>query len=87
MLSGYSQELRILPPNLTAQILVAFKKISDNLRIFPSKFEIPNPVMGAFRVLSGVASLASSYDCSTLCSFRDMTFFVIFLKVFSEKLK
>ena len=84
MLSGYSQELRILPPNLTAQILVAFKKISENLRIFPSKFEIPNHVMGALRELSGVASLASSYDCSNLCSFRDMTFFEIFSKGFQK---
>ena len=40
--------------------------------------------MGTVRVLSRIASLASKYDCSNSCSFRDMTFFVIFSKIFRK---
>ena len=32
------------------------------------------------RVRSGVATLASEYDCLNSCSFRDKTFFKIFSK-------
>ena len=39
------------------------------------------------RVLSGVANLASKYDCSNPFSFRDMTFFVIFQNKISKKIK
>ena len=34
------------------------------------------------RVLSRIANLASKYDCSNPCNFRDMTFFVVFSKKF-----
>ena len=33
--------------------------------------------MDARRIFSGFANLASNYDCLHVCSFRDMTFFVI----------
>ena len=38
----------------------------------------------SIRVLTGVANLASNYDCSNPCSFRDMKFLVFF---FSNKLE
>ena len=37
-------------------------------------------------VLSGVANIASKYECSNSCSFRDITFFVIFSKKFLQNL-
>ena len=40
--------------------------------------------MGILRVLSGIANLASNYDCSNPCSFRDMTIFVVFQKIFRK---
>ena len=39
--------------------------------------EILTLLLDIVRVLSGVANLASDYDCSNPCSFRDMTFFMI----------
>ena len=39
------------------------------------------------RILSGVANLAFDYGCSNLCSFRDVTFFLLrFFQNFSENL-
>ena len=38
----------------------------------------------AVRILEGVANLASAYDCSSLCSLRDMTLFVISKTVFRK---
>ena len=40
--------------------------------------------MGPVRVISKIANLASVYDCSILCSFRDMTFFEIYFFSKSE---
>ena len=40
--------------------------------------------MGPVKKISKIAIFASKYDCSILCSFRDMTFFAIFSKVFSK---
>ena len=59
----------------------AFKMHFKN-HFFSKKVQILNPVVGrgAIRVLSGVANLASHYDCSDPCSFRDITFVVIFFK-------
>ena len=34
--------------------------------------------LGAVRVLSGVANVASKYECSIFCSFRDMALSLIF---------
>ena len=48
-------------------------------------FEGLNPVVGYCEgTLKGVANLASDYGSSNRCSFRDMTFFVIFQKSFHE---
>ena len=93
VLLGYSQNLRILSPNVMAQILVVFEIwrflwfFSKTFQktwtyLFSSKFQILNPVVGrrTIRVLSGVANLAYHYDCSDPCSFRDITFVVIFFK-------
>ena len=44
------------------------------------------PEVGGYRVLSGIANFAFEYDCSIFCNFRDVTFFVIFFKSFSENL-
>ena len=81
MLSGYSQELRILPPILTSQILIVFEMrtlILNNSRTL----KISILLLDIVRVLSGVANLASDYGCSTPCIFRDMTFFLAFSKFF-----
>ena len=40
--------------------------------------------MGAVRVLSGVASLASNSHILNPCSFREMTFFMTFSKSFQR---
>ena len=65
---------------------VIFSKKIENLDeiFFSSNFEISNPVVGAIRVISRVANLASNYECSDSCSFRDTTFFVIFLQKYSK---
>ena len=41
-------------------------------------------LLGAVRVLSRIANLASKCDGSNPCSYRDMTFFVIFSKNFQN---
>ena len=46
----------------------------------------PTLYLDNVRVLSRIANLASKYNCSNPCSFRDMAFFVILKKSFSEKL-
>ena len=43
---------------------------------FYLKFSVIN--LGSSGVFSGVANLACKYDCSNLCSFPNMTFFVMF---------
>ena len=48
--------------------------------------KFPNLYLGTVRVLSKIANLASKYDCSDPCSFRDMMFFVIFFQKISENL-
>ena len=50
---------------MNALILLVYeiRRFSENFVIF-SKFEIPIPVIGGYRVLSGVANLASNYDFS-----------------------
>ena len=40
--------------------------------------------MGPVRKLSGVANIASKYDCSNPFTFRDLTFFLNFFQTFSE---
>ena len=40
--------------------------------------------MEAVTILSEVANLTSNNDCSNLCSYQDMTFFVIFKKIFQK---
>ena len=45
-----------------------------------SIFEFPTLKLGAVRVLSGVANLASKSQFSYPCSFRDMKFFYDFFK-------
>ena len=59
-----------------------FLKISRNINF--SFFEILTLLLGAVRVFSGVANLASNSHFSNPCSFRDMTFFVIFSKIFKN---
>ena len=63
-----------------------FSQNFQKIYVLFSKFDIPNPVVGAFRVLSGVANLASKYDCSNICSFRDMTFLMVSISFFIENL-
>ena len=46
--------------------------------IFFSKFEIPNIQLGAVRVFSGVAKLASKCDCSIAFNLPDVTFLISF---------
>ena len=94
-LSEYSQELWFLPPIMTAQILVEFE-ICRFLWFFFKTFS-ENPNLISFLKLnfltlhlwdcqstlkvSGVANLASKCDCSSLCSFPDITtVFFFFLK-------
>ena len=62
-----------------------FSKISRNffLKNF-SIFEILTMQLGAVRVFSGVANFASNSHFSNPCSFRDMTFFMIFSNFFSK---
>ena len=52
---------------------------------FSQNLKFPTLLLGPLRVISKIANLASKYDCSNPCSFRDMMFFVIFSK-FSENL-
>ena len=40
--------------------------------------------VGSVRVVSGVAKLASRYDCSNTSSFPDIMFYVVFSKVFKK---
>ena len=56
------------------------KKFSENLNLsfFLQILKFPMLVLGAARVLSRIANLASKYDCSIFFNFRDMTFFVVF---------
>ena len=86
VLSGYSHGLRILPPNLTSQILLVFEiwRFLWFFQKFPKKTDFKNSkkfsilLLEIVRVLSGLATLASEYDCSNPCFFGDMTFFRIF---------
>ena len=73
-----SEGLQILRTNATAQIffIVLFfqKTLPQNSLFFSMKFL--TPYLGAARVLTKLANLALKYDCSILCSFPDMTFFL-----------
>ena len=51
-----------------------------------SIFEIVTLLLGAVRLLSGVANLASKSYFSIPCSFREMTFFMIIYKKIDLKL-
>ena len=95
MLSGNSHGLRILPPNLTSQILVVFyddvfcdffKYFQKNINFkkFKNFVKFSILLLKTVRVLSELATLASEYDCSNLCCFGDMTVFRIFSKFFKE---
>ena len=58
-----------------------FKKLK--FKFISSKFEFPNRLVCGCQSglkVSGVANLASNCDCSSLCSFADVTFVIIFLK-------
>ena len=61
---------------------VIFSKIYRKLKLLLvfENLKFPTLYLGPVRVLSKIANLASKYDCSLLCSFRDVTFFVIFSK-------
>ena len=66
-------------------LLFFFKKFFENLYdFFSQNLKFPTLKLGPVRKISKIANLASKYDCSILCSFRDMTFFAIFSKVFSK---
>ena len=94
VLSEYSQGLRILPPNLTSQIVVVIEKwrffiiFSKNFQKFDFKnsktLKVSSLLLNIVNVLPGVANLVSDYGCSSPCSFRDMTFFSIFFKIFQK---
>ena len=92
VLSECSQRLRILPPNMTAHILVVFeisfwdffKKFQKILISFLSKFEIPSLVVGCCQ-----STFTDGESCLQIwllnsCSFRDMMFFVIFQNFFRK---
>ena len=53
---------------------------------FSQNLKFPTLKLGPVRVISKIGNLASKYDCSNPCSFRDVTLFVIFSKNF-RKLK
>ena len=58
-----------------------FKKVFTKLkRSFFQNLKFSSLYLEAIRLLSGVASLAVNCDCSNLCSYWDITFFVIFSK-------
>ena len=59
------------------------KKFLENLIL--KIFEILTLYLGDFRVLSGFANLASNSHFSNRCSFRDMTFLMIFSKKFPKR--
>ena len=68
----------------TTFIVIFQKKIRKLNEFFSSEFEIRYPVLCAVRVLSGVANLASEYDGSNFCSFRDMMVFRFLPNVFRK---
>ena len=82
-LSGHFKGLRVFPAIVSALIVLVFemtffvfffsKKFSENLNSI--KFAIFNLMLGAVRVLSGVAIFASKYECSNFCSSGDMSLF------------
>ena len=95
MLSDYSEELQILPTNMIVQIFVVFEiegfcyffqKVFRKLILifFSQNLKFATLKLGPIRVISKIANLASKYDCSYPCSFRDMTFFVTFFKNFEK---
>ena len=65
---------------------VIFSKIFRKLELLLvfKNLKFPTLYLGPVRVLSKIANLASKYDCSILCSFQDVTFFVIFFKFFRK---
>ena len=80
-MSGFSQSLQILPPNLTTQIFLVyesdifFSNFSKNLPI-PKYFKFPTLQWGAVRVLSGVTNIASKSDVFMIFSkfFRKLSY-------------
>ena len=45
----------------------------SNISKFCQILEFPTLYLRAVKILSGIANLTSNYDCSNLCSLRDMT--------------
>ena len=69
--------------------LIFFQKVFRicKFNFISSKFEFPNRLVWGCQSglkLSSFAIRASNCDCSNLCSFPDMTFFVIFSKNFQK---
>ena len=62
--------------------LKIFQKFCRKLKFSKclEKFEIPNPVVRVVGVLSGFANVDTKLYCSNLCSYRNMTFFMLFQK-------
>ena len=55
-----------------------------HINFFSLKLKFPTLYLCSDRVLSSIPNLASKYDSSILCSFRVMTFSVIFQNFFLE---
>ena len=67
------------------KFFVILKKLSENSTIFfLQNLKIPTLYLGALRVLAGTANRASNCNCSNLCSFWDMTYFMIFRQKFPK---
>ena len=85
------QGLRIWPPITNAQIPIvyeillffskSFRKLFQN---FLQHLKFSTLYLGAVRVVSMIASLASKYACANACSFRDMTSFYDFSLSFQK---
>ena len=84
----FSQAVRFWLPYKNNQVLLVnemgnFLDFSKFLEFFFQFLKFSPCSWVAVRVLSGVANLASKSHFSKHCSFRDMTFFNIFSKLFS----
>ena len=94
MLSEYYQGSRILPPNMTAQILVVFMTFFSwffqnvfrkLVLIFFATSETPNPLVGSCQSnLKDCEPCLQIWLLNFFNSFRDMMFFVIFSKSFQK---
>ena len=92
VLSGYSKELQILPPNMTAQILVVFEiwcflrffqKFSENFINWFSKFEFPSLILGCCQ-----STLKSYKSCLQIWLFKYLYFsrYDVFCDFFKKKI-